>query len=93
MITGGNNIGRIGILQSMEKHQGSFEIAHVRDSRGKLFSTRLGNVMVVGDNKNSEISLPKGEGIAYNLLEERDARRTHHREAEVEEEEDDEEDN
>jgi len=32
MITGGNNIGRIGHLQSIEKHPGTFEIAHIRDS-------------------------------------------------------------
>ena len=31
-LTGGNNIGRIGILQSVEKHPGSFDIAHVKDS-------------------------------------------------------------
>jgi len=34
MITGGNNIGRIGTLQSLEKHPGSFEIAHIRDATG-----------------------------------------------------------
>lgn len=71
MITGGNNIGRIGTLQSLEKHPGSFEIAHVRDAKGNIFSTRLGNVMVIGDNKQPEISLPKGEGIRMTLMEER----------------------
>merc|ERR550514_1535279 len=44
MLTGGNNIGRIGTLQSVEKHPGSFEIAHIRDARGNQFATRLGNV-------------------------------------------------
>jgi len=72
----------------MEKHPGSFEIAHVRDSRGKLFSTRLGNVMVIGDGKTPEISIPKGEGLSYNLIEERDMRR-----GEEEEVADDESDN
>merc|ERR1712227_1068271 len=41
MITGGNNIGRVGHLQSMEKHPGSYEIAHVRDASGHSFATRL----------------------------------------------------
>jgi len=72
MLTGGNNIGRIGILQSIEKHPGSFDIAHIKDSRGHNFSTRIGNVMVIGDGKTPAISLPKGEGIKLNLIEERD---------------------
>jgi small subunit ribosomal protein S4e len=74
MLTGGNNIGRIGTLQSLEKHPGSFEIAHVRDASGNIFSTRLGNVMVIGDSKAAVISLPKGDGIRLTLMEERAAR-------------------
>lgn len=72
MITGGNNIGRIGTLQSTDKHPGSYEIAKIRDSKGNLFATRLVNVMVIGDNKTSEISIPKGEGIKKTLMEERE---------------------
>jgi len=87
MITGGNNIGRIGHLQSLEKHPGSFEIAHVRDASGNSFATRLGNVMVIGDSKEAVISLPKGEGIRLSLIEERAARLGNE-----DEEEDDEED-
>lgn len=71
MITGGNNIGRIGTLQSIEKHPGSFEIAHILDSHGNKFATRQMNVMVVGDGKEPLISLPKGEGIRMTLMEER----------------------
>jgi len=74
MITGGNNIGRIGTLQSIEKHQGSFDIAHIRDASGNTFSTRLMNVMVIGDSKTPVISLPKGEGIRLSLIEERGLR-------------------
>ena len=74
MLTGGNNIGRIGTLQSLEKHPGSFEIAHVRDASGNIFSTRLGNVMVIGDSKAAVISLQKGDGIRLTLMEERAAR-------------------
>jgi len=70
MLTGGNNIGRIGILQSLEKHPGSFEIAHVKDTLGKVFSTRLQNVMTIGDGKTPAISLPKGQGLCYTLIEE-----------------------
>jgi len=44
MLTGGNNIGRIGILENVDKHPGSFEIAKVKDSRGHKYSTRLSNI-------------------------------------------------
>lgn len=70
-LTGGNNIGRIGILQSVEKHPGSFDIAHIKDSRGNTFATRVGNIFIIGDGKSPAISLPKGEGIKLTLIEER----------------------
>merc|ERR1711959_197934 len=74
MITGGNNIGRIGILQSLEKHPGSFDIAHIKDSNQNAFATRVGNIFVIGDGKSPAISLPKGEGLRVSLIAERDAR-------------------
>jgi len=89
MVVGGNNIGRVGTLQSLEKHPGSFEIAHVRDSTGKAFSTRLGNVMVIGDSKESVISLPKGDGIKLSLIEERANRLGQEDEEEADEEDED----
>jgi len=88
MITGGNNIGRIGQLQSLEKHPGSYEIAHVRDATGNSFATRLTNVMVIGDSKQSVISLPKGEGIRLSLIEERNNRLGNEEEEEDAEESD-----
>jgi small subunit ribosomal protein S4e len=84
-LTGGNNIGRIGIMQSVEKHPGSFDIAHIKDANGNSFATRVGNIFVIGDGKSPAISLPKGEGIKLTLIEERDQKMD-------EEEEDDEED-
>jgi len=73
-LTGGNNIGRIGVLQSVEKHPGSFDIAHVKDANGNTFATRTGNIFIIGDGKSPAISLPKGEGIKLTLIEERDNR-------------------
>jgi small subunit ribosomal protein S4e len=73
-LTGGNNIGRIGTLQHVEKAPGSYSIAHVVDSRGQSFSTRLENVFVIGTSKKAVISLPKGEGMKYSLIEEREHR-------------------
>jgi small subunit ribosomal protein S4e len=89
MLTGGNNLGRIGVLQSVEKHQGSFDIVHVKDSSGQVFSTRIGNVIVIGDGKTPAISLPKGEGVKLSLIEERAARALDEDEADEEEEDDD----
>lgn len=74
MLVGGNNIGRIGNLQSLEKHPGSFEIAHVKDTSGQSFSTRLSNIVVIGDGKTPAISIPKGQGIRLSLIQERDVR-------------------
>jgi len=86
-LTGGNNIGRIGVLQSVEKHPGSFDIAHVKDVNGHTFATRVEYIFVIGDGKNPAISLPKGEGIKLSLIEERDAK-IDDEEDEVDEEDD-----
>ena len=58
MITSGNNIGRCGVIIREEKHEGSYEIIHVRDENGNDFSTRLANVFVTGENKH-EVQLLK----------------------------------
>merc|ERR1711990_23800 len=78
-VTGGNNIGRVGVLQHVEHHPGSYEIAHVKGSRGNSFATRLGNIFVIGDAKKPLISLPKGKGIRLTLVEERDVRDNRYR--------------
>lgn len=72
MLTAGNNIGRIGILQSIEHHPGSFEMVNVKDANGKAFTTRLSNVIVLGDGTTPAISLPANGGIKLTLLEDRD---------------------
>lgn len=74
IITAGNNIGRIGVISSIERHIGTYDIGHVRDSKGHAFSTRVGNLFVIGDGKTPAISLPKGDGLRLSLIEERDAR-------------------
>lgn len=73
-VTGGNNIGRIGVLQHVEHHPGSYEIAHVRDSTGNSFATRLSNIFCIGEGRKPLISLPKGNGIKLSLVDERNAR-------------------
>lgn len=86
-VNGGNNIGRSGVLQHIEHHPGSFEIAHVRDQRGHVFATRLDNIFVIGEGKNPVITMPNSN-IKLTLIEQRDARlgRQVESEDEVEEE-------
>jgi len=68
-ITGGNNIGRVGQIVNIQSHPGSFEIIHVKDSLGKVFSTRNTNIFVIGKGKKSWITLPKDNGIYLTALE------------------------
>lgn len=74
LVTGGNNIGRVGQLQSVEKHPGSFDIAHIRDSTGNTFATRITNIFVIGEGKTPKISLLPGKGIRLTPIEERNAK-------------------
>ncbi len=74
IIIGGNNIGRVGVLQHIEKHPSSFDIAHVKDANGHSFATRSGNVFVIGEGKKAVITLLPSRGIKLGLIEERDLR-------------------
>merc|ERR1712032_779366 len=74
MISGGKNTGRVGIIVSRERHQGSFDIVHMKDSTGHIFATRLGNVFVIGQGNRPMVSLPRRKGIKMSILEERTLR-------------------
>lgn len=74
-VTGGNNMGRIGVITHREKHHGGFEIVHMKDVLGHDFATRIGNVFVIGQGSKPMISLPKGKGVKLSISEERDRRR------------------
>merc|ERR1712178_559751 len=74
MISGGKNTGRVGVIISRERHQGSFDIVHIKDAAGHIFATRLGNVFVIGEGSTPLISLPKRKGIKKSIIEERTER-------------------
>jgi small subunit ribosomal protein S4e len=80
IITGGNNIGRVGVIQHVERHPGSFDIVHIRDTNGNTFATRIGNVFVIGEGKKPVISLLPSKGIKVTLMEERESRLRHENE-------------
>lgn len=48
MVTGGANLGRIGVITNRERHPGSFDVVHVKDTTGNSFATRLSNIFVIG---------------------------------------------
>ena len=73
MISGGNNIGRVGTIVHRERHPGSFEMVQIKDTVGHSFATRLSNVFVIGKDK-PWISLPKGSGVKLSILEDRQAK-------------------
>jgi len=40
MVTGGHNLGRVGLVTHRERHHGGFDIVHIKDSLGHQFATR-----------------------------------------------------
>ena len=62
MATGGRNMGRVGVITHRERHDGGFNIVHIKDAVENSFATRESNVFVIGREK-SWISLPKGKGV------------------------------
>lgn len=72
MITRGGNTGRIGQLMHIEKHEGSFDVVTIKDTKGNTFATRLANVFVIGSGNHPQVTLPKGRGIKKTILQERE---------------------
>ena len=62
MVTGGRNMGRVGVITHRERHDGGFNIVHIKDAIDNSFATRETNVFVIGREK-PWISLPKGKGV------------------------------
>merc|ERR1712063_94364 len=68
MVTGGRNMGRVGVITHREKHEGGFDLVHIKDSLENTFVTRLTNVFIVGTEAGKpHISLPKGKGIKLSI--------------------------
>jgi small subunit ribosomal protein S4e len=42
MVTGGRNMGRVGVITHRERHIGGFDIVHVKDVLDRTFATRSG---------------------------------------------------
>ncbi|KAK1346588.1 hypothetical protein QTO34_000445 [Cnephaeus nilssonii] len=74
IVTGGANLGRIGVITNRERHPGSFDVVHVKDANGNIFATQLSNIFVIGKGNKPWISLPRGKGIHLTIAEERGKR-------------------
>lgn len=74
MITGGANLGRVGVVTHRERHPGSFDIIYIKDTLGHSFNTRMHNVFIIGKATKAWVSLPKGKGLRFTVAEERDLR-------------------
>ena len=55
-------MGRVGVITHRERHDGGFNIVHIKDAIDNSFATRESNVFVIGSEK-PWISLPKGKGV------------------------------
>lgn len=66
MVTGGRNMGRVGVITHRERHDGGFNIVHIKDAVDNEFATRESNVFIIGREK-PWISLPKGKGVKVRL--------------------------
>jgi len=69
LIDGGNNIGRVGTISHRERHEGGFDIVHLRDKSGKTFLTRISNVFVIGKGEKPAITICKDDGLYFTPLE------------------------
>jgi len=67
MATGGRNMGRVGVITHRERHDGGFNIVHIKDAIDNEFATRESNVFVIGREK-PWISLPKGKGVKVCII-------------------------
>lgn len=60
-------MGRVGVITHRERHDGGFNIVHVRDALDNQFATRESNVFVIGQDK-PWVSLPKGKGVKVRYI-------------------------
>ncbi|KAJ9448463.1 40S ribosomal protein S4 [Diplonema papillatum] len=75
MVTGGANTGRVGEVVDVEKHPGSFDIVHVKDTNNNTFATRKQNIFVIGRRESEVlIELPKQKGLRMPLTQDRETR-------------------
>jgi small subunit ribosomal protein S4e len=66
----GNNRGRVGIIDHINKFDNNFDLITIKDANGHSFTTRTSFIVTIGRGNKSLITLPKGNGIALTIIEE-----------------------
>lgn len=69
-VVNGNNRGRVGIIDHINKFDGNHDLISIKDANGHVFATRTDYVMVIGKGDKSEIVLPRDKGLRKSILEE-----------------------
>ncbi|VFV36302.1 ribosomal protein x-linked [Lynx pardinus] len=68
IVTGGVNLGRIGVIINRERHPGSFDVVHVKDVNGSSFATQLSNIFILTKATNHGFLFPVETMSASPLL-------------------------
>lgn len=66
MVVKGNNLGCIGHILRIERHEIGFDMIYLRDLNGRNFATRAKNCVVIDEEW---ISLPNGKGVKKSEIE------------------------
>lgn len=70
----GNNRGRVGVIDHINKFDNNFDLITIRDANNKVFTTRTNYIITIGHKDKSMITLPKGKGLSLSIIEEAEKR-------------------
>lgn len=70
----GNNRGRVGIIDHINKFDNNFDLITIKDAHGNSFTTRTSYIITIGKGNKPLISLPKGNGVQLSIIEEAEKR-------------------
>ena len=73
-VMNGNNRGRVGVVQHINRFPGSHDLITLKDNKGQTFSTRVDFCIVLGNGNKPVIQLPKENGIKKTIMEEQKER-------------------
>ena len=68
MVTGGANLGRIGMITNRERYPGSFDVVHVKDANGNSFANSSQTSSLLAKATNHGSLLPMERVFALLLL-------------------------
>ena len=66
----GNNRGRVGIIDHINKFDNNFDLITIKDANGHSFTTRTSYIVTIGRGGKSLITLPKRNGLSLSIIEE-----------------------